>query len=143
VNGGEPREKTARPQDEMLSDVAFSELSRLFEQLADKSRLKILLSLARAGEMHVSALCACLAQSQPAVSHHLRMLRLNRLVDYRRDGKFNFYRLDGEAVGHFLSGLFGVTDGGKQRIKLGPMTLTVQGKSAPATRVGDKKTAAG
>jgi ArsR family transcriptional regulator, arsenate/arsenite/antimonite-responsive transcriptional repressor len=114
--------------DSSLSDTALKDLSRLFEQLADESRLKILMALAHAGELHVSALCQRLAQSQPAVSHHLRMLRLNRLVDFRRDGKYNYYRLDADAVGEFLRHLLGIADGGKQKVKLGSVTLTLQGK---------------
>lgn len=122
------------PPGPKLSATALKDLSRLFEQLADESRLKILLALALSGEMHVSALCARLDQSQPAISHHLRMLRLNRLVDYRRDGKFNFYRLDSDAVGTFLSQLFKVHEGGKQKVRLGQLTLTVQGKGGLAGR---------
>jgi ArsR family transcriptional regulator, arsenate/arsenite/antimonite-responsive transcriptional repressor len=116
------------PPQASMSATSLKDLSRLFEQLADESRLKILLALARAGELHVSALCEQLAQSQPAVSHHLRMLRLNRLVDFRRDGKFNYYRLDADAVGEFLKHLLGIADGAKQKVKLGAVTLTLQGK---------------
>ena len=76
-------------------------LAQLFRQLADASRLQILLALAEQGEMHVSALCELLNQSQPAVSHHLTLLRMSNLVAYRRDGKNNFYRVDAG----FLAGL--------------------------------------
>jgi len=46
--------------------------------LADKSRLQIVLALARDSELHVSALCDLLGQSQPAVSHHLTLMRYGR-----------------------------------------------------------------
>ena len=45
-------------------------------------------------ERNVSELCADLGtQSQPAVSHHLALLRHGRLIEPRRSGKHNFYGL--------------------------------------------------
>src|SRR6516165_4327712 len=63
-----------------VSPRTLSGLTRVFKQLADESRLKILLALAEEGEMHVSALCQLLNQTQPAVSHHLTLLRMTGLV---------------------------------------------------------------
>jgi len=73
------------------SDVA--DLVHLFKLLADETRLWILYYLSRAGELHVRALCDRLRQSQPAVSHHLALLRVGGLIELRREGKHNFYRL--------------------------------------------------
>src|SRR3954464_6323554 len=89
-----------------IGDRTISGLTQVFKLLADESRLKILLTLSREGETHVSALCAMLGQSQPAVSHHLTLLRMAGLVGYRRDGKFNFYRLDAANLGDLLERLF-------------------------------------
>ncbi|MCL4108213.1 UNVERIFIED_CONTAM: hypothetical protein GTU68_066136 [Idotea baltica] len=47
--------------------------------------------LAKEKELHVSALCERLGQSQPAVSHHLALLRVAGLAEARREGKHNFY----------------------------------------------------
>ena len=55
-------------------------------------------------------------------------MRLNRIVDFRRAGKFNFYYLDSEAVGRFLNEVFGMAGGVKHKVKLGPVTLTLQGR---------------
>ena len=76
-----------------VSDSTIHRMTDVFKLLADKSRLKIVLALAQDGELHVSALCDLLGQSQPAVSHHLTLLRMNELVRYRRAGKHNFYAL--------------------------------------------------
>jgi ArsR family transcriptional regulator len=81
-------------------------LSRVFKQLADESRLKILLALANDGEMHVSALCRILGQTQPAVSHHLTLLRMTGLVGYRRQGKHNFYRVESSLLCDLLEQFF-------------------------------------
>ncbi len=74
-------------------------LIRTFKLLADETRLKTLLLLAREGELHVSALCERLSQSQPAVSHHLALLRAAGLIDSRRDGKHNYYAVRSDRFG--------------------------------------------
>jgi ArsR family transcriptional regulator len=60
--------------------------------LADETRLRLLSLLIQNSEMNVRSLCQSLDQSQPAVSHHLALLREAGLVCSRRDGKHNFYR---------------------------------------------------
>src|SRR4051812_42851494 len=40
-----------------IADRTLTGLTQVFKLLADESRLRILLTLAREGEMHVSALC--------------------------------------------------------------------------------------
>jgi len=112
------RETPALP----ISDRTVSSLVQYFKLLADDSRLRILLTLAREGETHVSALCQMLGQSQPAVSHHLTLLRMAGLVGFRRDGKFNFYRLDAMLLGNLLDQLF--TDAGRNHsLNLGEFAL--------------------
>lgn len=66
-------------------------LVQVFKLLSDETRLKILLYLTREDELHVTALCGRLEQSQPAVSHHLSLLKSAGLIEARRDGKHNFY----------------------------------------------------
>ncbi|HCD03622.1 MAG TPA: ArsR family transcriptional regulator [Planctomycetaceae bacterium] len=76
-----------------LSDELENELLQIFKLLSDETRLRILLYLGREQELHVTALCTRLDQSQPAVSHHLALLREAKLIEARRDGKHNFYSL--------------------------------------------------
>ena len=72
----------------------IDDLSAVFKLLADKSRLKIVLALARNGPMHVTSLVALLKpQTQPAVSHHLALMRNNGLLGCDRNGKHNYYHL--------------------------------------------------
>ena len=92
-------------------------LAEIFKLLADENRLKILFSLARRGEQNVSALCDMLRQSQPAVSHHLTLLRMKGLVGYRRAGKHNFYRMDSDYVRGLLTHCFGNGHNGKAKRK--------------------------
>ena len=66
--------------------------SILLKHVSDPTRLQVILILAE-GERHVGALCAQLSQSQPAVSHHLALLRHGGIIAPRRQGKNNFYSL--------------------------------------------------
>ena len=66
--------------------------SILLKHVSDPTRLQVILILAE-GEQHVGALCAQLSQSQPAVSHHLALLRHGGIIAPRRQGKNNFYSL--------------------------------------------------
>jgi DNA-binding transcriptional ArsR family regulator len=64
----------------------------LLKQVSEPTRLQVILMLAE-GEKHVGALCEALNQSQPAVSHHLALLRHGSIIAPRRQGKNNFYGL--------------------------------------------------
>lgn len=59
-----------------MSDQLEKDLRQIFKLLSDEHRLRILLYLARERELSVKALCDKLGLSQPAVSHHLALLRL-------------------------------------------------------------------
>lgn len=77
------------------TDLELERLVGLFRLLSDKTRLNILMLLAR-GERNVSSLCDELRLPQPTVSHHLGLLRMSNLIINRRDGKQVFYDLDGK-----------------------------------------------
>jgi len=76
-------------------------LSELFKVLADETRTRILYILSE-GEMCTCHLAEVLEMSLPAISHHLRLLRLTRLVRSRREGKMVYYALDDEHVLHLI-----------------------------------------
>ena len=68
-------------------------VAELLKQVSDPTRLQVLMLLSEK-ERNVTELCADLGtQSQPAVSHHLALLRHGRLIEPRRSGKHNFYGL--------------------------------------------------
>ena len=89
-----------------LSGALEKDLVQTFKLLSDATRLKILLYLVREGELHVTALCERLQQSQPAVSHHLALLRDSGLITPRRDGKHNFYSVKREHFHRVIGALF-------------------------------------
>src|SRR5205809_6977883 len=77
-----------------VTDQELEQLTSLFRLLSDKTRLNILMLLAK-GERNVSSLCGELSLPQPTVSHHLGLLRMSNLIANRRAGKQVFYELDG------------------------------------------------
>jgi ArsR family transcriptional regulator len=88
-----PDPETDGHQIPQLQEKMSKDLVKFFKLLSDETRLRILFSLYQTNELHVRALCDLLQLSQPAVSHHLGMLRNADVVEPRRDGKHNFYRI--------------------------------------------------
>ncbi|QEH37966.1 HTH-type transcriptional regulator KmtR [Aquisphaera giovannonii] len=91
-----------------ISEQSIRELAQVFKLLSDETRLRILfyLALSENRELHVTDLCHRLGQSQPAVSHHLALLRVSGLIESRREGKHNFYSVRTEHFGDLLLSLF-------------------------------------
>lgn len=87
------------------ADVA-QELVVLFKLLADETRLRILHYLMQKPELNVRTFVGLLGQTQPAVSHHLALLREAGVLQCRRDGKHNYYRLAAKRCQTFLNTAF-------------------------------------
>ncbi|GGI64450.1 MULTISPECIES: ArsR/SmtB family transcription factor [Enterococcus] len=75
----------------------MEQISRIFKLLSDKTRLKILLALEK-GERNVTSIAEIVNMEQSAVSHQLKLLRENRMVRSRREGKTIYYQLDDDHV---------------------------------------------
>ena len=80
-----------------LDDVLAAEVAATFKVLGDPTRVKILHLLAQ-GELCVHDLASLLNASDSAISHHLQILRMTRLVKGRREGRQVYYSLDDEHV---------------------------------------------
>ena len=68
----------------------WDELADLFKVFADSSRVRILYKLLE-DEYCVQDLATELCMTQSAVSHQLKILKMNKLVRSRRDGKQIYY----------------------------------------------------
>ena len=88
-----------RLRESLMSVVGLSEL---FKVLADETRTQIL-HLLSARELCVCDLALILQMTPPAVSHHLRLLKMMNLVRYRRAGKMVYYSLDDNHVLELIS----------------------------------------
>lgn len=80
------------PDDEILYDLA-----ELFKVFGDSTRVKLLYALFEE-ELCVQDMAQLLNISQSAVSHQLQILKANKLVKYRRDGKTIYYSLADDHV---------------------------------------------
>lgn len=74
----------------------------IFRALGDLSRLRLLSLLAKQ-EMCVTELTECLQDNLPAISQRLKLLRAERIVATRRQGKHIFYRLADSHVAHLIA----------------------------------------
>lgn len=68
--------------------------TELFKALADKTRQEILALLGER-EQNVNEICKVFEKiRQPTISHHLKILKKNNLVDSKRAGKMIYYSLN-------------------------------------------------
>lgn len=82
--------------DTMPEETELYDLAELFKVFGDSTRIRILFVLFEA-EVCVCDLAKVLNMTQSAISHQLRILKQNKLVNSRREGKSVFYSL---ADGH-------------------------------------------
>lgn len=85
--------------------------ARRFRALSDETRLRIVAML-RNGEQCVCDLTAALEVGQSLLSFHLRTLREAGLVRDRREGRWSYYALDGEALEEMREALAALHPGG-------------------------------
>ena len=100
--------ETVADIDHLDKEVA-KDLVQLFKLMADETRLRILFFLMQETEINVRTLCGLLHQSQPAVSHHLALLRVAGMIEARRDGTHNFYRILPRRMQEMLGMIFAAT----------------------------------
>ena len=110
-----------------VPEQSVRDLAQVFKLMSDETRLRILLYLAQNSELHVTDLCNRLGQSQPAVSHHLALLRVSGLIESRREGKHNFYSVRGDHFGDMLVELFAATGSMPKRLRFHQFVLTYEG----------------
>lgn len=81
-----------------LDEGAALELSETFRLLSDPGRLRLIGALLAADELCVCDLADASGLSQTACSHNLRLLRAQRLVRYRKQGRNVHYTLNDDHI---------------------------------------------
>jgi DNA-binding transcriptional ArsR family regulator len=79
-------------QSQVLETEQAQRMAEFFSALSDPHRLKLLSALAQQA-LCVCDLAAAVKMGESAVSHQLRVLRAQRLVKYRRQGRNVYYSL--------------------------------------------------
>lgn len=88
--------KAAVPGDRMVRALAET-----FAALCDPTRVRILFALSEL-ELCVFDLARLLGLTGSAVSHQLRLLRGQRLVRYRKEGRIAYYSLDDDHIRNLM-----------------------------------------
>lgn len=89
------------PKIEVVDCVAFC------RAMGDDTRQEVLRLLQQNGEMRVGDIVKAFKKSsQPTISHHLKVLKQERLVTSRRRGKEIYYSLDEANVAECCGQLF-------------------------------------
>lgn len=83
---------------------------QFFKMLADETRTRCLLLIAREGQLCVCELTTALQESQPKISRHLAQLRQSGLLVDSRKGQWVYYQLAQDLPGWMRK----VIDGLKQ-----------------------------
>ena len=95
------KEKTIKIMKNLEEDKSIFKASEFLKAFSDSSRLKILLALVNEG-LCVCDICEVVGQSQPAVSHHLRQLRSQRIIDFKKEGRKTVYYLNDEHIENII-----------------------------------------
>ena len=83
--------------EQMPDEDELYDLAELFKVFGDSTRIRILFVLFEA-EVCVCDLAEALNMTQSAISHQLKILKQNKLVKGRREGKSVFYSLADDHV---------------------------------------------
>ena len=83
-------------------DNEMADLAELFKVFGDSTRIRILFCLYDEARS-VTEIAEILNMTTSAVSHQLKILKTNKLIDSRRDGKQIFYFLADEHVHSILA----------------------------------------
>ena len=85
-----------------IDETACQRAADIFRALGDPARLRLLVMLQQ-GEMCVTDIAQQMSDQISTISQRLRLLRSERLVSHRRDGKHIYYSLADDHVVHLVT----------------------------------------
>jgi ArsR family transcriptional regulator len=100
----------------------------VFKCLADDTRARMTLLIAREGELCVCELTHALELSQPKISRHLAQLREAGILMDRRKGQWVYYRLHPELPQWVDAMLKGVVDANQEWLSSDALRLAEMGE---------------
>ena len=84
-------QKFEQMREQIPGPEAFHIVADLFKQMGDLSRVRIFWLLCHCEECVIN-ISSLMEMSSPAVSHHLKQLKMTGLIISRRDGKEVYYK---------------------------------------------------
>jgi len=94
--------KVLKVQKNFPDETIINDTSEILKVLGDPTRLRIVMALTKE-ELCVCDLSALANVSVSAVSHQLRLLRGQRLVKFRKQGKMVYYSLADEHINKIIT----------------------------------------
>lgn len=85
----------------MPDDECISKLADYFQNFSDQTRIKILSCLSIM-DMCVNDISNVLGINQTTISHQLKTLKDQGIIDYKREGKVLIYRLKSQYVSDMM-----------------------------------------
>ena len=92
MSGKKHKERVGEGAGSILRDIEIERHAELLKALANPARLRIVNILAQ-GERTVTGLCELTGLKQSLVSQQLKILRLNDIVQCRKEVPHTYYRL--------------------------------------------------
>ena len=90
-------EKVERIKRELPTDEIIFDMAEIFKVFGDSTRMKIISALLK-DELCVGDIAVITNSTPSAISHQLRVLKQEKLVKFRKDGKTVYYSLADEHV---------------------------------------------
>jgi DNA-binding transcriptional ArsR family regulator len=90
--------------------VVAKELAEMFKIIAHPDRIRIIEELG-SGEKDVNTLVERLDLPGPRVSQHLGLMRANRIVEERREGRHHYYHLIQPDIANWIIEALGFVEG--------------------------------
>lgn len=88
-------------QDLLPNDNCTNKLALYFQNFSDQTRIKILSALS-IKELCVNDLSKLLGINQTTISHQLKTLKDQDMVEYKREGKILIYRIKSPTVNEMM-----------------------------------------
>lgn len=101
------KEKVQKLISNIPSDNQIDECYDILKALADPTRLKILYLL-KSGELCACEIIESMDKSQSTISHHLNILRKEKIIIGRKEGKWVHYKLKNPNIIDYLDKRFNI-----------------------------------
>lgn len=89
------------------NDNQLEKNANIFKSISDPTRLKILYLL-KNGELCVCEILDAMNKSQSTISHHLNILKKEKIITSRKEGKWIYYKLSDESILEHISNILNV-----------------------------------
>ncbi len=118
---------------------SYFDIAQIFKALSDENRIRII-EMLQTGEMCAANILEELDVTQPTLSHHMKTLCESGIVEYRKSGKWMYYRISESGCSAITKWLGEIAKAGAAAPKISLEKVAVQRtKDLLASRTAPKK----